>query len=141
MKVAEIVGAKSELWTRFLPTAISDWSHADQSEYEPPSNIREIVETWLETSKETILRLLPAKLKCTTRGEDLSALRTSLETSIAPSSRDATQARFGFLECQQETSFYLTLSRYEMKLKMAKKGCDRDRSRNQICTQTSKWPK
>ena len=57
MKVAEIVGAKSELWTRFLPSAISDWSHADQSEYEPPSNIREIVETWLETSKETILRL------------------------------------------------------------------------------------
>ena len=94
MKVAEIVGAKSELWTRFLPSAISDWSHADQSEYEPPSNIREIVETWLETSKETILRLLPAKLKCTTRGEDLSSLRTSLETSIAPSSRDATQERF-----------------------------------------------
>ena len=94
MKVAEIVGAKSELWTRFLPSAISDWSHADQSEYEPPSNIREIVETWLETSKETILRLLPAKLKCTTRGEDLSSLRTSLETSIAPSSRDATQEWF-----------------------------------------------
>jgi len=94
MKVAEIVGAKSELWTRFLPSAISDWSHADQSEYEPPSNIREIVETWLETSKETILRLLPDKLKCTTRGEDLSSLRTSLETSIAPSSRDATQEWF-----------------------------------------------
>ena len=94
MKVAEIVGAKSELWTRFLPSAISDWSHADQSEYEPPTNIRDIVETWLETSKETILRLLPAKLKCTTRGEDLSSLRTSLETSIAPSSRDATQERF-----------------------------------------------
>jgi hypothetical protein len=71
MKVAEIVGAKSELWTRFLPTAISDWSHSDdQSEYEPPSNIREIVEKWLETSKETTLRLLPSKLKCTTRGED-----------------------------------------------------------------------
>jgi len=30
MKVAEIVGAKSELWTRLLPSAISDWSNANQ---------------------------------------------------------------------------------------------------------------
>ena len=29
--------------------------------------------------------------------------------------------------------------RYEMDLKMAQKGCDRDRLRDKICTQISKW--
>ena len=34
----------------------------------------------------------------------------------------------------------ITPSKYEMDLKMAQKGCDRDRSRDKICIQISKWP-
>ena len=84
LTVSEIVGAKSELWTRFLPGAISEWKYGAGASvkigYTAPGSeeLRKLIDSWLESAKDTIKESLPSKLGLVGRGSDLHGLRCSL---------------------------------------------------------------
>ena len=88
LTVSEIVGAKSELWTRFLPGAISEWKYGAGASvtigYTAPTSqeLRSLIDSWLESAKKTIKESLPTKLGLVGRGADLHGLRCSLGTDL-----------------------------------------------------------
>ena len=87
--------AKCELWTRFLPPAIAEWRYgagvSETVSFTPPdeSCLTSLISSWLEETKSTIQKSLPAKLSLVARGADLNQLKVALEASIAPPPRDA----------------------------------------------------
>ena len=91
--VTEIIGSKSELWTRFLPANVNNWAISinDRAKYVPldDKSNQEIVSKWLYKARDDIAQHMPKKLQCFNTGADLNALRQSLEASIAPTHREA----------------------------------------------------
>ena len=68
LTITEIIGAKSELWTRFLPQSIMHWPKTQHTQNQrgldelakrDEEKMREIVQTWLEKARHDIGNYMP----------------------------------------------------------------------------------